>query len=211
MRSFVLFIFRVLALAIGCKGKENKADYRELRDSLAKLVSQGALHNDSAMMLRALSLSDSLLRIDTTRATNGIAIIIVPWLSVGWGVSRSLWLTAKKHVFVCRKTIQTACCSWPAKSVRERQKDSARFYFAKLFAVCDSTLNKKFDENVAITKMKGIYLRDGKERARAFLAEQVKAHPKNTQLRSMLDDWADIANGFDQEHTMHSKSPSTRP
>ena len=57
----------------------------------------------------------------------------------------------------------------------------------------------------------GIYLRDGMERARAFLAEQVKAHPENTQLRSMLDDWADIANGFDQEHTMHSKSPSTRP
>ena len=57
----------------------------------------------------------------------------------------------------------------------------------------------------------GIYLRDGKERARAFLAEQMKAHPQNTQLRSMLDDWADIANGFEQERTMHSKSPSTRP
>ena len=56
-----------------------------------------------------------------------------------------------------------------------------------------------------------ICLRDGKERARAFLAEQVKAHPKNTQLRSMLDDWADIANGFEQERTMHSKSPSTSP
>ena len=26
----------------------------------------------------------------------------------------------------------------------------------------------------------GIYLRDGMERARTFLAEQVKAHPKNT-------------------------------
>lgn len=57
----------------------------------------------------------------------------------------------------------------------------------------------------------GIYLRDGMERARAFLAEQVKAHPENTQLRSMLDDWADIANGFDQERTMRSKSPSTSP
>ena len=89
--------------------------------------------------------------------------------------------------------------------------DSACLYFARLFAVCDSALNKKFDENVAITKMKGIYLRDGKERARAFLAEQVKAHPKNTQLRSMLDDWADIANGFDQERTMHSERLSTSP
>lgn len=57
----------------------------------------------------------------------------------------------------------------------------------------------------------GIYLRDGMERARAFLAEQVKAHPKNTQLRSMLGDWADIANGFDQERTMHFKSPSANP
>ena len=57
----------------------------------------------------------------------------------------------------------------------------------------------------------GICLRDGMERARAFLAEQVKAHPENTQLRNMLDDWADIANGFEQERTMHSKSPSTNP
>ena len=57
----------------------------------------------------------------------------------------------------------------------------------------------------------GIYLRDGMERARAFLAEQVKDHPEHTQLRSMLDDWADIANGFEQERTMHSKSPSTSP
>ena len=57
----------------------------------------------------------------------------------------------------------------------------------------------------------GIYLRDGKERARAFLAEQVKAHPQNTQLRSMLNDWANIANGFEQERTMRSKSPSTSP
>ena len=56
-----------------------------------------------------------------------------------------------------------------------------------------------------------IYLRDGKERARAFLAEQVKAHPENTQLRSMLDDWADIANGFEQERTLRSKSPSNNP
>lgn len=57
----------------------------------------------------------------------------------------------------------------------------------------------------------GIYLRDGMERPRAFLAEQVKAHPENTQLRNMLDDWADIANGFEQERTMRSKSPSTSP
>ena len=64
----MLFVCSLFALTIGCKGEENKADYRELRDRLAKLASQGALHNDSAMMLRALSLSDSLLRIDTTRA-----------------------------------------------------------------------------------------------------------------------------------------------
>ena len=68
MKAFALFVCSFFALTVGCKGEENKTDYRELRDSLAKLVSQGALHNDSAMMLRALSLSDSLLRLDTTRA-----------------------------------------------------------------------------------------------------------------------------------------------
>ena len=116
MRSFVLFIFRVLALAIGCKGEENKADYRELRDSLAKLVSQGPLHNDSAMMLRALSLSDSLLRIDTTRANRWHCYyhraVALSWL----GRVEESMANSKKHVFVCRKTIQTACCSWPPKA-----------------------------------------------------------------------------------------------
>jgi len=68
MKAFVLFICSLFALTIGCRGEENKADYRELRDSLAVLASQGTLHNDSAMMLRALSLSDRLLCIDTTRA-----------------------------------------------------------------------------------------------------------------------------------------------
>ena len=211
MRSFVLFIFCVLALAIGCKGEENKADYRELRDSLAKLVSQGALHNDSAMMLRALSLSDSLLRIDTTRANKWHCYyhraVALSWL----GRVEESMANSEKAYLCLPEDNPDRLLFMAAKSVREQQKDSARFYFAKLFAVCDSTLNKKFDENVAITKMKGIYLRDGKERARAFLAEQVKAHPKNTQLRSMLDDWADIANGFEQERTIHSKSPSTSP
>ena len=115
MKAFVLFICSLFALTIDCKGEENKADYRELRDRLAKLASQGALHNDSAMMLRALSLSDSLLRIDTTRANKWHCYyhraLVLSWL----GVSRSLWPTARKHFFVCLRTIHTACCSWPRK------------------------------------------------------------------------------------------------
>ena len=74
-----------------------------------------------------------------------------------------------------------------------------------------SSKRKKQQKSIKSKMYEGIYLRDGKERARAFLAEQVKVHPENTQLRSMLDDWADIANGFEQERTMHSKSPSTSP
>ena len=211
MKAFVLFICSLFALTIGCKGEENKADYHELRDSLAKLVSQGVLHNDSAMMLRALSLSDSLLRIDTTRANKWHCYyrraLVFSWL----GRVEEFMDNGEKAFLCLPEDYPDRLLFMASKGMIEQQKDSARFYFARLFAVCDSALNKKFDENVAIAKMKGIYLRDGKERARAFLAEQVKAHPVNTQLRSMLDDWADIANGFEQERTMHSKSPSTSP
>ena len=175
------------------------------------LASQGALHNDSAMMLRALSLSDSLLRIDTTRANKWHCYyhraLVLCWLGrVGGSMANS------EKAFLCQpENNPYRLLFMVSKSMREQQKDSARFYFARLFAVCDSALNRKFGENLALTKMKGIYLRDGKERARTFLAEQVKAHPENTQLRNMLDDWADTANGFEQEHTMRSKSPSTSP
>ena len=208
MRAFVLFICSLFDLMIGCKGEENKADYRGLRNSLAKLVSQGALHNDSAMMLKALSLSDSLLRLDTTRANKWHCYyhraLVLSWL----GRIEESMANSEKAFLCLPEDYPDRLLFMVSKGMREQQKDSARFYFARLFAVCDSALNKKFGENVTVTKMKGIYLRDGKEGARAFLAEQVKAHPENTQLRSMLDDWADIANGFEQERTLRSKSPS---
>ena len=211
MRAFVLFICSLFALMIGCKGEENKADYRGLRNSLAMLVSQGVLHNDSAMMLGVLSLSDSLLRIDTTRANKWHCYyhraLVLSWL----GRIKEPMANNEKAFLCLPKNNPYRLLFMASKGMREQQKGSVRFYFARLFAVCNSALNKKFGENLALTKMKGIYLRDGKERARTFLAEQVKAHPENTQLRNMLDDWADTANGFGQERAMHSKSPSTSP
>ena len=98
-------------------------------------------------------MSDSLLRIDTTRANR--------WHCY---YHRTVALSWLGRVEESMANSEKACLCLP-------EDNPDRFYFAKLFAVCDSTLNKKFDENVAITKMKGIYLRDGKERARAFLAE----------------------------------------
>ena len=116
MKAFVLFICSLFALTIGCRGEENKADYRELRDSLAVLASQGTLHNDSAMMLRALSLSDSLLRIDTTRANKWHCYyhraVALSWL----GRVEESMANSEKACLCLPEEIQTACCSWPPKA-----------------------------------------------------------------------------------------------
>ena len=61
----VLFVVLVVVLAIGCKANQNKSDDNKLCDSIVGLIQQGTLHNDTAMLLKALNLFDSLLSIDT--------------------------------------------------------------------------------------------------------------------------------------------------
>jgi hypothetical protein len=53
-------------LIIGCAKGQNKKDINKLRDSLSNMVLEGILRNDTAMLERALNLSDFLLSIDTT-------------------------------------------------------------------------------------------------------------------------------------------------
>lgn len=61
----VLFVVLVVGLTIGCKANQNKSDVNKLCDSIVGLIQQGTLHNDTAVLLKALNLSDSLLSIDT--------------------------------------------------------------------------------------------------------------------------------------------------
>ena len=63
------------------------------------------------------------------------------------------------------------------KYLREHNKDSATYYIEKTIAVCDSSLNDEYNEDMAINKIKAIYLRDGEKNAKIYLSKLLRAHP----------------------------------
>ena len=74
------------------------------------------------------------------------------------------------------------------KYLREHNKDSAAYYIEKTIAVCDSSLNDEYNEDMAINKIKAIYLRDGEKKAKIYLSKLLRTHP-STLLKSLDEDW----------------------
>ena len=75
-----------------------------------------------------------------------------------------------------------------AKYLREHNEDSAAYYIEKTIAVCDSSLNEEYNEDMAINKIKAIYLRDGEKNAKIYLLELLRTHP-SPLLKSLDEEW----------------------
>ncbi len=84
------------------------------------------------------------------------------------------------------------------KYLREHNKDSATYYIEKTIAVCDSSLNDEYNEDMAINKIKAIYLRDGEKNAKIYLSKLLRAHP-SPLLKSLDGDWNEWVRMNDEE------------
>lgn len=66
-------------------------------------------------------------------------------------------------------------------------------------AVCDNSLNVAYNEDMAINKIKAIYLRDGDKKAKACLSKLLKKHPDSPLLKSLNEDWGKWVRMNDEE------------
>lgn len=184
----ISYFFVVLVLLTGCAKGQNKEELNKLRDSLDNMVLRGSLRNDTTMLERALKLSDFLLSIDTTNIGKRLYYRHRFIIFSSLGRMDEAMANAEHAVLTLQANNPLRLIFLSEKYLREHNKDSATYYIEKTIAVCDSSLNDEYNEDMAINKIKAIYLRDGEKKAKIYLSKLLRTHP-STLLKSLDEDW----------------------
>lgn len=184
----ISYFFVVLVLLTGCAKGQNKEELNKLRDSLDNMVLRGSLRNDTTMLERALKLSDFLLSIDTTNIGKRLYYRHRSIIFSSLGRMDEAMANAEHAVLTLQANNPLRLIFLSEKYLREHNKDSAIYYIEKTIAVCDSSLNDEYNEDMAINKIKAIYLRDGEKKAKIYLSKLLRTHP-STLLKSLDEDW----------------------
>lgn len=188
----VLFVVLVVVLTIGCKANQNKSDDNKLCDSIVGLIQQGTLHNDTAMLLKALNLSDSLLSIDTAsfsrrRCYHNRAIILN-----SLGRKEEAMKNAEMEMNLLPEDNPQRLLFMAVKQLKEDEKDSADIYLEKVLSVCKLAQKQKFDENMVFYTIQALYLRYGDKTAKTYLLKLLNEHPNNQMLLYAKDNWGEL-------------------
>ena len=184
----ILYFFVVLVLLTGCAKGQNKEELNKLRDSLDNMVLRGSLRNDTTMLERALKLSDFLLSIDTTNIGKRLYYRHRSIIFCSLGRMVEAMVNAEHAVLTLLAINPLRLIFMSEKYLREHNKDSATYYIEKTIAVCDSSLNDEYNEDMAINKIKAIYLRDGEKKAKIYLSKLLRTHP-SPLLKFFDEDW----------------------
>ena len=184
----ILYFFVVFVLLTGCAKGQNKEELNKLRDSLDNMVLRGSLRNDTTMLERALKLSDFLLSIDTTNIGKRLYYRHRSIIFSSLGRMDEAMVNAEHAVLTLQANNPLRLIFMSEKYLREHNKDSAAYYIEKTIAVCDSSLNDEYNEDMAINKIKAIYLRDGEKKAKIYLSELLRTHP-SPLLKFFDEDW----------------------
>lgn len=184
----ISYFFIVFVLNVGCVKGQNKENLNNLRDSLDKTVLEGTLCNDTTMLERALKLSDYLLSIDTTNIGKRQCYRHRSIIFSSLGRMDEAMANAEHAVLTLQANNPLRLIFLSVKYLREHNKDSAAYYIEKTIAVCDSSLNDEYNEDMAVNKMKAIYLRDGEKNAKIYLSKLLRTHP-SPLLKSLDEDW----------------------
>ena len=195
----IFYVCIVLMLVIGCTTGQTNKDTNILRDSLVNMVLWGTLHDDTAKLEKALELSNYLLSIDTTKR-NRIHCYHHRSMIFAWLGRMDEAMADYERVVMCfPKNNPQRLNFMSVKYLKKHNKDSADYYIEKTISVCDKSLNKEFNEDMAMNKIKAIYLRDGEKAAKNYLSELLKKHPDSPLLESLGEEWKEWARMNEEE------------
>lgn len=188
----VLFVVWVVVLAIGCKANQNKSDDNKLCDSIVGLIQQGTLHNDAAMLLKALNLSDSLLSIDTASFSRRLCYHNRAIILNSLGRKEEAMKNAEMEMNLLPEDNPQRLLFMAVKQLKVDEKDSADIYLEKVLSVCKLAQKQKFDENMAFYTIQALYLRYGDKTAKTYLLKLLNEHPNNQMLQYAKDNWGEL-------------------
>lgn len=188
----VLFVVLVVVLTIGCKANQNKSDDNKLCDSIVGLIQQGTLHNDTAMLLKALNLSDSLLSIDTASFSRRFCYHNRAIILNSLGRKEEAMKNAEMEMNLLPEDNPQRLLFMAVKQLKEDEKDSADIYLEKVLSVCKLAQKQKFDENMVFYTIQALYLRYGDKTAKTYLLKLLNEHPNNQMLQYAKDNWGEL-------------------
>lgn len=188
----VLFVVLVVVLTIGCKANQNKSDDNKLCDSIVGLIQQGTLHNDTAMLLKALNLSDSLLSIDTASFSRRLCYHNRAIILNSLGCKEEAMKNAEMEMNLLPEDNPQRLLFVAVKQLKEDEKDSADIYLEKVLSVCKLAQKQKFDENMVFYTIQALYLRYGDKTAKTYLLKLLNEHPNNQMLQYAKDNWGEL-------------------
>ena len=188
----VLFVVLVVVLTIGCKANQNKSDDNKLCDSIVGLIQQGTLHNDTAMLLKALNLSDSLLSIDTASFSRRLCYHNRAIILNSLGRKEEAMKNAEMEMNLLPEDNPQRLLFMAVKQLKEDEKESADIYLEKVLSVCKLVQKQKFDENMAFYTIQALYLRYGDKTAKIYLLKLLNEHPNNQMFQYAKDNWGEL-------------------
>ena len=185
-----------MVLIIGCKANQNKPDCDSWRDRLVDLVQQGSLKSDTIKFQRALALSDSVLSVDTTADNRRFCYYNRSIILNSLGRTEEGWKNKELEMLTLPENNLERLLFMAIKNEEEHKKDSAEFFLDKALSVCECMLEKEFDENVVVYKVRALYIRLGEKSAKCYLNSQVAKHPESEVLRWINDNWEGYTDGY---------------
>lgn len=165
----IIYFLLIAILTMGCKANQHKSENSELHDSIVSLIQQGTLGNDTAMLQKALFLSDSMLSIDTTSFNRRLCYhnraIIFNFLYC----KEEAMKNAEMEMRLLPKDNPQRLLFMAAKQLKEHKKDSANIFLSRVLSICELTQKQEFDENMAFYTIQALYLRYGTRMQRSIL------------------------------------------
>ena len=148
----------------------------------------GYVRNDTIILKRALELSNYLLSVDTSNIGKRQCYYYRSRIFFSLGRMDEAMANGEHAVLTLQENNPLRLIFLSVKYLRENNKDSATYYIEKTNAVCDSSLNDEYNQDMAINKIKAIYLRDGEKNAKIYLSKLLRTHP-SPFLKSLDKDW----------------------
>ncbi len=191
--TFVLLTFSVFVMCCSSK-TEGEKSCKESRHNF------DAIHlNDSALMLMqsvdstkiriAIQLLDSAISIDTIQCDRR---------SFYWNKAGAYAILGDSVRY--EKDMETAMSLLPSDNLlrlvfygkkykKANKSDSSAYYLSRAIFLCDSLLEKKYDESVVVSKVTALSLYKGDMAAKRCLTEALSKHPESAVLSTIDENW----------------------
>lgn len=199
MKKFVIFIFLIIILSIGCSDSQNNNEQseklqvlKELRDSVGELLQFGMLYNDSDMLRQALILTDSILKMDTTMSNKYNCYYNKCMIFNVLKEEENAFNQQEQMVMLLPNNNILRLTFMVTKYIKKIQKDSTDYYIRKTMEVIEDSLKHGYNETLVGTESEMIYIKDGADAAIDYITHAIEINNKSDILKYYLELYSSI-------------------